>query len=70
MSWRVLATPRSFFEEGREGYKLLETAGVEVIPSPADRPLQDEELAALLGQVDGLVVGVDRVGRRSLQAGR
>jgi len=69
VSWRVLATPRSFFEEGREACALLQAAGVEVVPSPADRPLRDEELAALLGEFDGLVVGVDRVGRKALQAG-
>ncbi len=68
--WRVLATPRSFFEEGREGYELLRAAGVEVVPSPVDRPLQEDELAQLLGAFDGLVAGVDRVGRRALLAAR
>ncbi len=67
--WRVLVTPRSFFEEGREALWWLTQAGVEVIPSPADRPLQDEELAGLLGEVDGVVAGVDRVGRKALAAG-
>ncbi len=70
MGHRVLATPRSFFEEGREGLELLQAAGVEVVPSPVDRPLQDDELAAFLGEFDGLVVGVDRVGPRALAAGR
>lgn len=68
--WRVLATPTSFFREGREGLELLEAAGVKVVPSPVDRPLQEDELAALLGEFDGLVAGVDRVGRRALAAGR
>jgi len=68
--WRVLATPRSFFEEGRDAVEWLTQAGVEVVPSPVDRPLQEDELAALLGEVDGVVVGVDRIGRRALAAGR
>jgi hypothetical protein len=70
VSWRVLATPRSFFEEGREACALLQAAGVEVVPSPVDRPLRDEELAALLGEFDGLVVGVDRVGRKPCRRAR
>ncbi|MDQ7801806.1 MAG: phosphoglycerate dehydrogenase [Armatimonadota bacterium] len=70
MGHRVLATPRSFFREGREGLELLEAAGVEVVPSPVDRPLQEDELAGLLGEFDGLVAGIDRVGRRALAAGR
>ncbi len=68
--WRVLATPRSFFDEGRDAVEWLTQAGVEVVPSPVDRPLQEDELAALLGEVDGVVVGVDRIGRRALAAGR
>lgn len=67
--WRVLATPWSFFEEGREACELLQAAGVEVVRSPVDRPLQEDELAELLGSFDGLVAGVDRVGRRALAAG-
>lgn len=66
---RVLATPRSFFEEGQEACRLLQAAGVEVVPSPVDRPLQEEELASLLGEFDGVVAGVDRVGRKALAAG-
>jgi D-3-phosphoglycerate dehydrogenase len=66
----VLATPRSSFEEGREAWELLKAAGAEVVPSPVDRPLQEDELARLLGDFDALVAGVDRVGRRALEAGR
>lgn len=67
--WRVLVSPRSFFEEGQEACELLRAAGVEVVPSPLDRPLQDSELADLLGEFDGLVAGLDRVGRKALVAG-
>lgn len=65
-----MATPRSFFEEGREAVEWLTRAGVEVVPSPVDRPLQEDELVGLLGEVDGVVAGVDRIGRRALSAGR
>ncbi|MCS7173800.1 MAG: phosphoglycerate dehydrogenase [Armatimonadetes bacterium] len=68
-AWRVLVTSRSFLEAAPEAARRLEEAGVELLRAPADRPLEEEEMAGLLGEVDGIVAGVDRIGRRALQKG-
>ncbi len=67
--WRVLVTSRSFLEAAPDSVRRLEKAGVELIRAPGERPLQEEELVRLVGEVDGIIAGVDRIGRRALQAG-
>ncbi len=67
--WRVLVTSRSFLEAAPDAARRLEEAGVELIRAPGERPLREEELVRLLGEVDGIIAGVDRIGRRALQAG-
>ena len=68
--WRVLVTARSALEAGRAAIQTLEAAGVEVVGAPVDRPLGEGDLAALLGEVDGVLAGVDRFTARVLAAGR
>lgn len=67
--WRVLVTSQSFFEAAPEAARMLEEAGVHLVRLSVDRPLQDEELARWVGDVDGIIAGVDRVGRATLQRG-
>jgi len=67
--WRVLVTSQSFFEAAPDAARMLEEAGVDLVRLSVDRPLQDEELACLVGDVDGIIAGVDRIGRATLQRG-
>ncbi|MDR7569725.1 MAG: phosphoglycerate dehydrogenase [Armatimonadota bacterium] len=68
-AWRVLVTSRSFLEAAPEAVRRLEEAGVHLLRASRDRPLEEEELADLLGEVDGIIAGVDRIGPRALQKG-
>lgn len=65
----VLITTRSFAEGGPEPLALLERAGVEVRRPPIGRPLGDDEMAALVGEIDGIIAGLDRIGPRALTRG-
>lgn len=42
---------------------------MEVVGVPADRPLAEDDLVALLGGVDGVLAGLDRFTARALEAG-
>ncbi|MEW6046679.1 MAG: phosphoglycerate dehydrogenase [Bacillota bacterium] len=68
--WRVLVTPASFGQGDPGPLERLMRAGIEVVRSPVGRPLTDHELAGLLGDIDGIVAGVDHIGREALAAGR
>jgi D-3-phosphoglycerate dehydrogenase len=68
-TWRVLVTSRSFLEAAPEAVRKLEEAGIQLLRCSGDRPLEEEEVADLLGEVDGIIAGVDRIGRRALQKG-
>jgi len=65
-TWRVLVTSRSFLEAAPEAVRKLEEAGIQLPRCSGDRPLEEEEFADLLGEVDGIIAGVDRIGRRAL----
>ncbi len=65
-TWRVLVTSRSFLEAAPEAVRKLEEAGIQLLRCSGDRPLEEEEFADLLGEVDGIIAGVDRIGRRAL----
>lgn len=56
---RVLITPRSFGQYDQTPYRKLEEAGIEVIMNPYRRIMTEEELTALIADVDGIIVGVD-----------
>lgn len=66
MGFRVLVTSTSFGEGDPEPFRMLAEAGCEVLRSPHGRPLSDEELADLVGEVDGMIAGLDRIGPRTL----
>lgn len=67
MSWKVLVTPRTFGKADPEPVRLLEEAGCEVIRNPLDRPLTEDELASLIADVDGAIVGLDPVTTNVIQ---
>ncbi len=68
MGYKVLVTPRSFAASSDAPLKLLEEFGCEVIRNPYGRVLAEQELASMVRDVDGLIVGLDRVSRHVIQA--
>jgi len=66
---RVLVTARSFRKMKGEHWRVLEKAGCEIVTPPGDNPLKEDELIALIGDVDAALVGVDQVTARVIQAG-
>lgn len=63
---KVFITLRSFFEASLEPADALRDAGVELIALKGKRPLKDSELALRVGDVDGIILGVDQVGPQTL----
>jgi D-3-phosphoglycerate dehydrogenase len=66
--WRVLITSTTLSKAAPESIRVLQGAGVEVLFTSIGRRLEDHELASLVGEVDGIIAGVDRIGPRSLAA--
>jgi len=68
MGHKVLITARSFRTVRGEHWDLLQREGCDVVRSPYDRPLAEAEMVDLIGGVHGVVVGVDEVTARVIQA--
>jgi phosphoglycerate dehydrogenase-like enzyme len=64
----VAVTPRSFRQTSGDHHERLATAAEVRLPE-VDRPLSEEEMVELVAGCDGLIVGVDPVTRRILEAG-
>lgn len=62
---KVLITPKSYFEIRHFMRPLLE--GMEVIFNDTGRTLTEAEMEERIGEVDGLIVGVDPVSRRVVE---
>lgn len=56
---KVLVTATNYSKYCQPGKKLLEEAGCEIIENPHGRPYTFEELKEIVGDIDGVVVGVD-----------
>lgn len=69
-SYKVLVTPRSFRRTPGQHWERLGQAGLEVLESPSDRPLREEELLGLVRDVDAMIVGLDEVTRRVIEAAK
>lgn len=69
-SYKVLVTPRSFRHTPGQHWERLSQAGLEVLESPSDRPLREEELLGLVRDVDAMIVGLDEVTRRVIEAAK
>lgn len=59
MAKKVLVTATNYSTYCAAAKALLEENGVEVIENPYGRPMTREELLAVVGDIDGVVVGVD-----------
>jgi len=66
---KVLITPRSFAKYNDEPLKMLEKAGIEVMPNPTGGILSKEEMLEHIKGVDGIIVGVDPLDKDVLSAG-
>ena len=56
---KVLVTATNYSKYCQPGKKLLEEVGCEIIENPHGRPYTFEELKEIVGDIDGVVVGVD-----------
>lgn len=66
---KILVTARSFRMTPGTHKGLLEQSGHEILESPSDRPLTEEEMVELIGDVDGAILGLDYVTARVIEAG-
>lgn len=69
ITYKVLVTPRSFGEGSRRPLEILEQGQCEVVRNTRGRQFTEEELVQAIADVDGLIVGLDPVTRRVIQAG-
>jgi len=58
---KILITARSFRQTPGDHWKLLQEAGCEVLMPSQDRPLKADEMLALAGDVEAILVGMDEV---------
>ncbi|MBS1253025.1 MAG: Hydroxypyruvate reductase [Anaerolineales bacterium] len=58
---KILVTARSFRKVQGSHQQSLSDAGYSIVESPHDRPLEPAELAGLMGDVVGVILGVDEV---------
>lgn len=68
MSLSVLVTPRSFAQWDETPLALLEKSGFLVKRNPFQRPLTEDEMVESISDVDALIVGIDPVSKRVLEA--
>jgi len=59
MKKKILVTPRTFGKADPVPMEMLREAGCEVISNPYGRLLTEEEMSALIEDVDGIIVGLD-----------
>src|SRR2546428_13925152 len=63
---RVLVTPRAFLDLEGEHLTILKQAGYEIIANPRPRTLTEDEMAAYIVGMEGIIVGGDPVTHRGL----
>lgn len=61
MGYKVLITPRSFEKIKDKVKKIFEEENIEVVINPYGRVLSEEEMGELIGDMDGVIVGVDPI---------
>jgi D-3-phosphoglycerate dehydrogenase len=66
MTWRVLATPRTFAGDER-AEQLLQEAGCQLIRNPYGRLLTEDEMITLISEIDGIIIGLDPLSERVLE---
>lgn len=67
---KVLVTPRSFGKYSSKPYDLLRENGIEIISNPNGNILDKSELKDLIRDVDGIIVGVDKLDEEILKEAR
>lgn len=67
---RVIIGPSSFAEQDQTPLRMLEAAGIEVLPNPVRRRWKEDETIQFLAGVDGLLAGLEPLNRRVLESAR
>lgn len=67
---KVAIGPSSFAAKDRTPLEMLQRAGVEILPNPYGRRLNQEETIALLQEADGLLAGLEPLNRTVLAAAK
>jgi D-3-phosphoglycerate dehydrogenase len=65
---KILITPRSFPEAGSKIYGLFNSLGIEVVDNRTGSTFTEERMAELCADADGLLVGIDPVTRKVIDA--
>lgn len=67
---RIAIGPSSFAEEDPTPMRLLQAAGVDVVPNPYKRRLTESEIITQLVDVDGLLAGLEPLNRKVLSGAK
>jgi len=68
MTWRVLVSAPYFLPVIKEYQKRLKARGVELVAARVEERLSEEELLNVIGDIDGIICGDDRITERVLDA--
>ena len=68
MPYKVAIGPSSFAQEDQTPLKMMEDAGIEVVPNPFGRRLTEDEIIEHLKGIDGLIAGLEPLNERVLEA--
>ena len=64
---KVLITPRSFPQSGKEAYKLLRENGFDIIDNTSGKSFNEEQMIEQCATVDAVIVGVDPITEKVLK---
>ncbi len=68
MTWKVLVSAPYFLPVMETYRPRLAEEGVELIPAEVKERLSEEELLAVMGDIDGIICGDDRITQRVMEA--
>lgn len=68
MTWRVLVSAPYFLPVIEDFNEHLKTKGVELVAARVEERLSEEELLKVIGDIDGIICGDDRITERVLDA--
>jgi D-3-phosphoglycerate dehydrogenase len=66
MKKKVVISARTFLKSGQDAIKMLTDKGYEVITNTTGRPFTYEEMYELSADVDGIIVGLDKIDKELL----
>jgi len=64
---KALVTPRSFSQYSKAPLETLRCAGVEIVANPTKSILSEDMLIGLVGDVEGIIIGVDPLSKNVLE---